>query len=71
MGAMKHSTLYMSVALAVLVPGCTVSVTPMAPAPPPAAIVVAAPEAYVWDGVEFVGEYKWSLYVHARARCLG
>jgi hypothetical protein len=55
---MKHSTVYWSIALAALVPGCSISVTPMAPAPPPAAVVVAAPEAYVWDGVEFVGEYN-------------
>jgi hypothetical protein len=43
---------------AALAAGCTVSVAPpvvYAPAPPEAVVTVGVPDAYVWDGVEFVG----------------
>jgi hypothetical protein len=44
--------------MAALVSGCTVTVTPNAAVVAPAPVVVAAPEYYVWDGVEYVGEYN-------------
>jgi hypothetical protein len=54
------SKICLSVVMTALVSGCTVTVTPrggeMVVAPPPPPAVVVAPEFYVWDGVEFVGE---------------
>lgn len=46
-------------ALTALISGCTVTVTPDAAvvAPPPP-VVVVAPDYYVWDGYEYVGEYN-------------
>jgi hypothetical protein len=43
---------------AALATGCTVSVAPPSVyVPPPQAVVtVGVPDAYVWDGAEFVGE---------------
>jgi hypothetical protein len=58
----------MTALMAALVSGCTVTVTPNAAvvAPPPPPVVVAAPEFYVWDGVEYVGEYNGSyMYLNA------
>jgi len=46
-----------AVAMMGLVSGCQVSVTPGTVAVATPAVVVA-PEFYVWDGVEFVGEYN-------------
>jgi len=45
-------------AITALVSGCEVSVSPgvVVATPPPPAVVVTVPDAYVWDGVEFVGE---------------
>jgi len=47
----------MSVVVAALAAGCTVTVAPpvVDVAPPQAVVEVGVPDAYVWDGVEFVG----------------
>jgi hypothetical protein len=52
------STMGLSVIITALVSGCTISMRPtgvVAMGPEP--VVVVAPAAYVWDGVEYVGEY--------------
>ena len=46
------------VVTAAVATGCTVSFTPATvyvPPPPQAVVTVGVPDAYVWDGVEFVG----------------
>ena len=58
MNLKRRSKLYLSVVAAAAVSGCTVSLTPVAPPPPAVTVAVGVPEAYVWDGVEFVGEYN-------------
>jgi hypothetical protein len=70
----------MTALAAALAAGCQVAVTPdtvavSAPAPE----VVVAPPSYVWDGVEFVGEYNGGfvylngggVWVHADPIVLG
>jgi hypothetical protein len=50
---MKKQCLCLCV-LAMLAAGCQITVRPAIPPPPPPP-VVAVPEYYAWDGVEFVG----------------
>jgi hypothetical protein len=53
------TTLGLTAIMVALVSGCDVSVrTPGVVVAAPAPVVEVAPPAYVWDGVEFVGEYN-------------
>jgi hypothetical protein len=55
----KKTTVCLSAMAAALISGCTVTMTPngvVATGPEP--VVVVAPETYVWDGYEYVGEYN-------------
>jgi hypothetical protein len=52
-------TICLSAVITALVSGCQVSFTPpVVVATPVAPVVEVAPPSYVWDGVEFVGEYN-------------
>jgi hypothetical protein len=54
-----QSKLGLSLLFTAMVSGCTVTWTPNAVvAVGPEPVVVVAPNAYVWDGVEYVGEYN-------------
>jgi hypothetical protein len=55
------TTIGLSAIITALASGCQVSWTPggvVATASVPAPVVVEAPPTYVWDGVEFVGDYN-------------
>ena len=53
------NTICLSAVIAALAAGCQVSVQPpVVVATPVAPVVEVAPPSYVWDGVEFVGEYN-------------
>jgi hypothetical protein len=66
MKMIAKTTICLSAVITGLVAGCDVYVRPpevvaTVPAPPPGPVVgveVGVPPTYVWDGVEFVGEYN-------------
>ena len=51
-------TFCLSAAIAALVAGCEVAVTPGGAVVATAPVVEVAPPTYVWDGFEYVGEYN-------------
>jgi len=53
----NRSIVCLSAVIAALATGCAVSVAPpvVDVAPPVAEVTVGVPDAYVWDGVEYVG----------------
>ena len=70
---MKKMTISLGAALAALMSGCSVYVPApgvaveapgVAVAVEPAPVVEVVPTAYVWDGVEYVGEYNGGYYYY-------